>query len=74
MTLDLTALGLTDRQARIISDLSRSLCMTEADFCKAILLEAVEILLADPKRLGEIVRDKVERRRVVMLTPEMTRA
>lgn len=62
MALDLTQMGLTDKQARLISDLSRSLNMTEADFCKATLLETVKILLDDPIRIGEIVKDTLAKR------------
>lgn len=62
MALDLTQMGLTDRQARVVSDLSRSLSMTEADFCRSVVLETVNILLDDPVRIGEIVKDTLAQR------------
>jgi hypothetical protein len=36
--------------------------MTEADFCKEILLESAQLLLADPTKMGDIIRGTLARR------------
>lgn len=61
-TIDLRQFGLTDQQAALIIDLSRSLCMTEADFCRDILLESAQLLLADPAKIGDIIKDTLTQR------------
>lgn len=68
MAFNLTELGMSDQQALLIADLSRSLCMSEADFCRDILLESAQLLLADPAKIGDIVRDTLAKRYPLAVT------
>ncbi|MGI0019077.1 MAG: hypothetical protein ACREAY_01255 [Nitrososphaera sp.] len=36
--------------------------MTETDFCRGILVESAQLLLADPAKIGEIVKDTLAQR------------
>jgi hypothetical protein len=58
----ITLFGLTDEQSQLVTELSRSLLMTETQFCREVIMECTMMFLNDPARIGEIVKDTLEQR------------
>lgn len=70
----LILVGLTEEQSRLVSELSRSLLMTETQFCREVIMECTTMLLNAPARIGEIVKDTLEQRHRKLLNGRLLEA